>query len=439
MSQKFMKSKLPKVYRRNGQNAYLDPIREKLIYVTPEETVRQHVVSYLLEDLQVPKNLICVEEHLRHYQIKTKVRADIIIDRYDEETNAYYPLAVIECKAPEIFLDDIAHKQMFGYAEKLDCDYCVLTNGEESFCYFFDGKNYIEIDELPTYEEMLQGKYSAAPVEEPEPRLNFDELAKDYKKYIDNENQNIAINTSEEFAIPLTNFLECLFDTEHKFPAKQYKIFKLVEDFGIRNLSIRNSSGLGYFNSYRSFLIEYNENTNFVSLSTSSYGEDSTIICVAVDRDNGNIHHSLQLSVEKNCEIYDLPKNISDAEVEEKLNTYIATLPPKPTGSNILALYLRTQWKEDVRNFEHNLKFMPQLRLFHNGAITSGDKGALKVDGLRELVAEKYPEIIDGKNFYLGTLTHNRLWYLDDPEVIQVVENLISYALIRDDYRALCR
>ena len=28
------------------------------------------------------------------------------IESYDEETEKYYPLAVIECKAPEIYLDD---------------------------------------------------------------------------------------------------------------------------------------------------------------------------------------------------------------------------------------------------------------------------------------------------------------------------------------------
>ena len=434
--QNFMKSKLPKVYRRNFQDAYLDPIREKLIYVTPEETVRQHVISYLLKNLKVPKNLICVEEPLKHYGIKTKDRADIIIDSYDEEKEKYYPLAVIECKAPEIYLDDYAHKQMFGYAEKLGCDYCVLTNGEETFC-FYNGE---KIDALPTYEEMLQGKYSLAPVEEPEPRLSFDELADGYEKYVDNE--NIGEETSEEFIEPLINFFECLLDSEHKMPAKNYKIFKLVEDYGVRNLSVRNMSGLGYFNFYRSFLVEYNNNTNFVSLSISSYGS-KTIICVAIDRDDGVIHHALQLNVDNFCEVRELPKNISDSEVEEKLKIFESTLPPKKTGKetgrlSTLDLLKNYNRERELKNFEHNLRFnAPQLVFLHNGKITIGDKGALKVDGLRKLVAEKYPEIIDGKKFYLGTLTHDRLWYLDDEEVMQVVENLISYALIRDDYRAM--
>ena len=32
---------LPEIYNRHGKDCYLDPIRQKLIYITPEETVRQ--------------------------------------------------------------------------------------------------------------------------------------------------------------------------------------------------------------------------------------------------------------------------------------------------------------------------------------------------------------------------------------------------------------
>jgi len=50
----FSKEALPPIYERNGRKCYLDPIREKLIYITPEETVRQQVISYLLNKLNIP-------------------------------------------------------------------------------------------------------------------------------------------------------------------------------------------------------------------------------------------------------------------------------------------------------------------------------------------------------------------------------------------------
>ena len=39
MSMNIKRSKLPPVYKRNGKKCYLDPIRKRLIYITPEETV----------------------------------------------------------------------------------------------------------------------------------------------------------------------------------------------------------------------------------------------------------------------------------------------------------------------------------------------------------------------------------------------------------------
>ena len=47
--------------------------------------------------------------------------------------------------------------------------------------------------------------------------------------------------------------------------------------------------------------------------------------------------------------------------------------------------------------------------------------------------------MICDKRFYLGNLVDDRLWSLDDEEVIKLVENLISYALIRDEYRAIVK
>ena len=77
-----------------------------------------------------------------------------------------------------------------------------------------------------------------------------------------------------------------------------------------------------------------------------------------------------------------------------------------------------------------------KVTFYHHGRIGVGNIGSGKIDELREFVAESYPEIIDGKRFNLGTLTDNHLWNLDEPDVVKVMENFISYALIRDEYRA---
>ena len=95
---------MPPTYKRDGRDCYLDPIRQKLIFITPEETVRQRVISYMMDTLHVPANMLRVEEHLSHYGIKSKDRADIIVEKFNEEKQETNPLVVIEFKAPGIFL-----------------------------------------------------------------------------------------------------------------------------------------------------------------------------------------------------------------------------------------------------------------------------------------------------------------------------------------------
>ena len=309
---------MPPTYKRDGRDCYLDPIRQKLIFITPEETVRQRVISYMMDTLHVPANMLRVEEHLSHYGIKSKGRADIIVEKFNEEKQETNPLVVIECKAPGIFLGESQAKQMTGYADALLSDFCMMTNGTDTFCYYYDADKigYVEVESLPEYMSMAKGKFVEVPKPELLPRLTFDEIPGHCREY---DGSDIGTDTPDSLATVCVNFWECLIYTDHKFPVKDYGIFKLIEDYGVRLLSYGNAGGGQFFGAYRSFLIEY--------------------------------------------------------------------------------------------------------------------KGSSKIDELRQFVSGEYQGIIDGKRFNLGTLINDRLWKLDDPEVMMVIENLISYALIRDEYR----
>ena len=142
---------LPTIYQRKGKDCYLDSVRKKLIYITPEETVRQKMISYLINELKVPKDAILVEEHLSHYNIESRKRADIIVHGTKDGVN--YPVLVVECKSPEVFLDEKAHLQVFNYCDLLGADYAMVCNGYEMFCYkyFADKDMYEELNEIPHY------------------------------------------------------------------------------------------------------------------------------------------------------------------------------------------------------------------------------------------------------------------------------------------------
>lgn len=377
---------LPPIYKRCGKECYLDTVRKKLIFITPEETVRQKVVSYLVEDLKIPLDMIYIEESLSHYGINSKRRADIVIHKYNDKDNSIEPIAVIECKAPGVILGDNAAKQVIDYANDLLCDYIMLTDGESTACFKFDeeNQNYIEIESLLQYSQMLEGKYVPLESEPVPPRAEFYELEQRLNEY---RNYDIGIDTIQSKAVAITNLWECLLDCDHKMPTGKYDIFNLLEDYGIRALSYGNASGGSFSGSYRSFLVEVKGSTEFVSIGISPYitsekkNIQKTTINVAIDNEK-KAHHALQLVVDENMKV-----------------------------------------TEQTCSF------------YHHGRIAIGNLGSGKINELREHVYLRYPKIIYENKFYLGTLFNDRLWYMDDKDIIVLMENLISYALVRDEYR----
>ena len=383
---------LPKIYKRKGKECYLDPIRKKLIFITPEETVRQRVLSYIINELKVPMEMISVEDHLSHYGIKSSLRADILIKCFTEE-NELIPIAVIECKAPGIGLGEKTANQMLEYSDLLGCDYAMMINGDEYFCYYYAEQEakYIQINSLPTYKDMLADKFTAFDPGEFPDRITYDKISEYLKENLDEYSTDISDQTEHNLACAAFNLLEGTLNPNHKMPAGQYKLFRLVEDYGVRMLSYGNASGGAFYGPYRSFLIDRDGSTEFVSIGFSVYNTSAhpdvykTALNMAIDNEKES-HHSLQLIVDDN-----------------------------------------------VRYIDNKFTF------YHHGRIAVGNKGSGKVSELREFVNARYPEIISGNQFNLGSLVYDRDWELDDPEVIKLMENLISYALVRDEYRAFVK
>jgi len=383
---------LPEVYKRHGKECYLDPVRQKLIYVTPEETVRQRMISYLMQELNVPKEAILVEGHLSHYHVNSKRRADIIVHGTQDETD--YPILIVECKAPEVYLDQKAHEQVFDYCDALGVDYAMVCNGYEMYCYKYSEikSEYEELNVIPKYEEMLDGKGEIKVREELPSRIPFERIEQHLKEVFaqfpeDYFGDDISKSTPMPIAKAAFNLQEALYDVRYQIPVGDYGIFKLIEDYGIRMLTYGNAGGGQFFAPYRSFLIEYKGNTEFISFAFCTYGRSEkvgdikTCMCVAHDNEK-ETHHALQLSFDDNVQVV----------------------------NGVVSFY-------------------------HSGRIAVGNKGSGKIDELRMFVAERYPNIIEGKRFNMGTLVNDHLWNIDQPDVIEVIANCISYALIRDEYR----
>ena len=132
-----------------------------------------------MNDLAVPAGMLQVEEHLSHYGIDSRGRADIVILGLNRDNNCV-PITVIECKAENVMLDEKALMQALGYSEAIGSVYTFLTNGIEHICFKYDNslKKDIIIEELPDYSDMLTGECKAVQEEEPPERIPYEALEK---------------------------------------------------------------------------------------------------------------------------------------------------------------------------------------------------------------------------------------------------------------------
>ena len=134
----------------NGQTIW-DSLRKKNVSLTPEERVRQWFISYLNMELKVPLHLMMSEVAFSFGD--KRYRADIII--YDRKAA---PLAVVECKRPEVRIDREVAQQVIRYNMSLNIRYIFITNGKTSFVFArsADSSVFTPLTAAPSYDEMVR-------------------------------------------------------------------------------------------------------------------------------------------------------------------------------------------------------------------------------------------------------------------------------------------
>lgn len=134
---------------KNSENkvSIFDSIRKKFILLTPEEWVRQHVVEFLLNEKKYSKSLINVEKVVKVNGMNK--RYDIIVFNSDGSI-----FLLIECKAPEVKIDQKTFDQIARYNLILNAQYLMVTNGlNHYFCEMdFENEKYTFLKELPEIE-----------------------------------------------------------------------------------------------------------------------------------------------------------------------------------------------------------------------------------------------------------------------------------------------
>ncbi len=133
-----------------GKTYIFDAIRKKYLLLTPEEWVRQHFVNLLISQYAYSKNLIRLESSLTYNRLQK--RSDIVI--FDNEGK---PFLLVECKAPEVPINQKAVEQASRYNLTLRCPYMAITNGLSTFCFEIDFENvsFQQMKDLPKFTTLL--------------------------------------------------------------------------------------------------------------------------------------------------------------------------------------------------------------------------------------------------------------------------------------------
>ena len=129
-----------------------DPIRKKYVHATPEELVRQKTIKFLTEYLKVPKERIIIERTLSRLGVEgDRRRIDVgILDSKSEL------IAVVECKESIVGDHEAAFIQAQDYLHSLHAKIFFVTDGMTFKGYRFNRMSFIQLEEIPQYEQWVQ-------------------------------------------------------------------------------------------------------------------------------------------------------------------------------------------------------------------------------------------------------------------------------------------
>ena len=114
-----------------GREWIFDSFRRGWYLLTPEEWVRQNFARYLCEELGYPESLTLLEHRITHNTLSR--RCDIVLFNRQGK-----PVMLVECKAPEVELNQKVFDQIARYNMVLGVRTLVVTNGLSHYCIRMD-------------------------------------------------------------------------------------------------------------------------------------------------------------------------------------------------------------------------------------------------------------------------------------------------------------
>ena len=136
-----------KTKKVGDKTSIFDIIRKKYIVITPEEIVRQHLIHFLINQMNYPKTLIAVEDGLKVNRLQK--RSDVVV--YNKMGNIFM---VVECKSTKVKLSQSSMDQLSIYNQYYKSEYLALTNGIQLYICKMDyqSKRAQFLDDFPFFQ-----------------------------------------------------------------------------------------------------------------------------------------------------------------------------------------------------------------------------------------------------------------------------------------------
>ena len=110
------------ISENKGIKYVMDPIRKKNIILQPEEMVRQLLLQWFITKTIYGRNSLQVEKLISINKLSR--RFDIVV--YDKKIQ---PFILVECKAPNVAIDQNVFNQISAYNSNLNAPYLLVSNG----------------------------------------------------------------------------------------------------------------------------------------------------------------------------------------------------------------------------------------------------------------------------------------------------------------------
>ena len=136
------------IRKQDGKLIIFDELRRKNIALTPEEWVRQHLIKYLIEEKNYPPGLISIEAEINVNNLRR--RYDGLV--FNRERQA---LVLIECKAPEIKINQKVFDQIFAYNTQVIAPYLLVSNGLQHYILEIRNNKPKFLQEIPVFNELV--------------------------------------------------------------------------------------------------------------------------------------------------------------------------------------------------------------------------------------------------------------------------------------------